>query len=42
MHCRKEDMECKYWLNQDNFDLGEAFAYNMSSKDKRQIKKIKK
>ena len=27
VHCRKGDMECKYWLNRENFDLEEAFAY---------------
>lgn len=27
VHCRKGDMECKYWLNRENFDLDEAFAY---------------
>ena len=40
IHCRKEDMECKYWLDRDNFDIEEAFTYNMSAKDKRQIRKI--
>jgi hypothetical protein len=40
VHCRKGDMECKYWLNRENFDLDEAFEYNMSPKDKRQIRKI--
>ena len=33
-------MECKYWLDLENFDLDEAFAFNMSPKDKRQIRKI--
>jgi hypothetical protein len=33
-------MECKYWLNRENFDLDEAYAYNMSPRDKRQIRKI--
>jgi len=40
VHCRKGEMECKYWLNRENFDLDEAFEYNMSPKDKRQIRKI--
>ncbi len=34
------EKECKYWLDRDNFDLNEAFAYNMSPKDKRQTRKI--
>lgn len=37
VHSRKGDMECKYWLNRENFDLGEAFEYGMSPRDKRQI-----
>ena len=40
LHCRKADMECKIWLDSENFDLEEAFVYNMSTKDKRQIRKI--
>ncbi len=40
VHCRKGDMECKYWLERDKFDLEEAFSYNLSSKDQREIKKI--
>ena len=40
VHCRKPEMECKYWLNRENFDLDEAFTYNMSPRDKRQIRKI--
>ena len=40
IHCRKGEMECKYWLNTENFDLEVAFSYNMSPKDNRQIRKI--
>lgn len=40
VHCRKGEMECKYWLNRENFDIEEAFSYNMSPKDNRQIRKI--
>jgi hypothetical protein len=40
IHCRKGDMECKYWLDVENFSVDEAFSYNMSSRDKREIKKI--
>lgn len=40
IHCRKGDMECKYWLDCDNFSLEEAYSYNMNSKDRREIKKI--
>lgn len=40
VHCQKAEKECKYWLNTVNFDLGEAYSYNMNNKDKRQVKKI--
>lgn len=40
IHCRNAEKECKHWLDGENFDLDEAFSYNMSQKDKRQIRKI--
>ena len=40
VHYRKGDMECKYWLNREDFDLDEAFTFNMSPRDHRQIRKI--
>lgn len=40
IHCRKGEMECKYWLDTATFDLEEAHSYNMASKDTREIKKI--
>lgn len=40
VHCRKGDKECKYWLDKNIFDIEEAMSYNMSSRDKREIKKI--
>lgn len=40
VHCRKGDMECKYWLMTEYFGLEEAFAFNMSARDKRDIRKI--
>ncbi|MDD5434396.1 MAG: DUF4160 domain-containing protein [Nitrospira sp.] len=40
VHCRNGEMECKYWLDIENYAVEETFAYNMSQKDKRQIKKI--
>ena len=39
-HCRKGDRECKYWLDREHFDLDEAYAYNLSPRDRREIKKI--
>ena len=40
IHCKKGDMECKYWLDVENFTVEEAFSYNMNNKDKREVKKI--
>ena len=40
VHCTKADRECKYWLHREVFDLGEAYAYGMSARDRREIKKI--
>ena len=40
VHCSKADMECKYWLDRDNFNLEEAFSFNLSPKDRREIRKI--
>jgi hypothetical protein len=40
IHCRKGERECKYWLIRALFDLDEAYAFGMSPRDKREIKKI--
>jgi hypothetical protein len=40
VHCIKADRECKYWLNTETFDLEEAYSYNMTAANKREIKKI--
>ena len=40
IHCKKGDRECKYWLNSAEFDLEEAYSYNMNSADTREVKKI--
>ena len=40
IHCRKGERECKYWLIRDLFDLDEAYAFGMSPRDKREVKKI--
>ena len=40
VHCKKGEMECKYWLDCENYALDEAISFNMSSKDRREIRKI--
>jgi formylmethanofuran dehydrogenase subunit A len=40
IHCQKAEKECKYRLDINQFDLEEAYSYNMNNKDKREVKKI--
>ena len=40
IHCKKGDKECKYWIDSLNFDVQEAYSFNMSSRDQREVKKI--
>ena len=40
VHCRKRDMECKYWRGDENFDIQEAYPYAMPPGGKKQIRKI--
>ena len=40
VHCRKGGMECKYWIDVESFDIHEAYAFGLSPKDKREIRKI--
>ena len=40
IHGEKGDMECKYWILVDEMDIKEEYSYNMSPKDKREIRKI--
>ncbi|MFH1197997.1 MAG: DUF4160 domain-containing protein [bacterium] len=40
IHCQKAEKEGKYWLDVINFEVKEAFSYNLSSRDKREVKKI--
>jgi hypothetical protein len=40
VHAKKANMECKYWLQPDTFDIVEAFAYAMAPKDRREVREI--
>ena len=40
VHCKKGDMECKFWLHVDSFDISEAYSYNMTPRAKMEIRKI--
>jgi hypothetical protein len=40
VHCKKGALECKYWLDEEAFDIQEAFSFGLSARDKKQIRKI--
>lgn len=40
IHCRKGEMECKFWLKRETFEVDDAFMYNMGPRDIREVKKI--
>lgn len=40
VHARKAEVECKYWLDLDNFDIMEAYAFNLGPQERRQIRRI--
>jgi hypothetical protein len=40
IHARKAEMDCKYWLDIDTYEIHEAFSYNMAPKDYREVRKI--
>ena len=40
IHVQKRDSECKYWLDIDLYEIREAYSYQMSSRDTREVKKI--
>ncbi len=40
IHVSKGDMECKYWILSEALDIKEEFAFNMSPRDKREVRKI--
>jgi len=40
IHVQKAEMEAKFWLKSDIFEIEEAYSHNMSPKDKREIRKL--
>jgi hypothetical protein len=40
VHARKADIECKYWIDVDNYDIVEAYASDLGPKDRRQVRRI--
>jgi len=40
VHCQKGESDAKYWLDVERFEALEAHAYNMSSAEKRAVRRI--
>jgi hypothetical protein len=40
VHARKAETECRYWIDTDNYDIMEAYAFNLGPKERRQIRQI--
>jgi meiotically up-regulated gene 157 (Mug157) protein len=40
IHAQKGGSDCKYWLDIDAYEIREAYAYNMSARDTREVRKI--
>jgi hypothetical protein len=40
IHAEKGDMECKFWLEVESFEIRTALEYNLTPQAKREIKKI--
>jgi len=40
IHAEKADMNCKFWLHRNIFEIEEAYAYYLSPPAKREIRKI--
>ena len=40
VHVQKAEMEAKYWILADSYEIREAYCYNLSPRDKREVKKL--
>ena len=40
IHAIKGNIECKYWIKQDEYEIELAYEYNLKPSAKREIKKI--
>ena len=40
VHAEKGEMECKYWIDVENFAISPAMEYNLTPQARRQIRKI--
>ena len=40
IHAEKGDMECKFWIDVEEIDIKEEFAFNLTPSARREIRKI--
>ncbi len=40
VHVEKGNIECKYWLKPDLYDVEEVYAYNLSPSARRQVRRL--
>jgi len=40
IHAEKAEMECKFWLHRDTFEISEAFGYGITPAARCEIRKI--
>ena len=40
IHAEKGDMECKYWLDEKEFEITEEFSHGLTPSARREIKRI--
>lgn len=40
IHAQRGDAQCKYWLKVEAYDIEEAYSYNLTKRDTREIRKI--
>jgi hypothetical protein len=40
IHVQKAEMEAKYWIDVDAYEIKEAFNFNLSPRDEREVKRL--
>lgn len=40
IHAKKGEMDCKFWLLLDKYDIEEVYAYGLSAAERRALRKI--
>ena len=40
IHAQKSEMECKFWIFEEEVDIKEEFGYNLTPQSRKEIRKI--